>query len=142
LDKQPPELDITRADFPDRGILWLRWEPASLDLIAEKRRPVFLFVGDRDPTVAPFLRALLRAMPRNEKLRRLLHDEFPALFIEANATVPEELAMFGAGSAFHVAILAPSGLTPLFTFNHLDGDPDERVSSIADALERLVGIWP
>jgi hypothetical protein len=122
--------------------MWLRWEPASLDLIAEKGRPVFLFVGDQNPIVAPFLRALLRAMPRNEKLRRLLHDEFPALFIEAGVTVPEELATFGAGSTFHIAILAPSGLTPLFTFDHVDGDPDERVSSIADALERLVGIWP
>jgi hypothetical protein len=126
----------------DHGIIWLRWEPAALDLIAEKGRPVFLFVGDLDPTVAPFLQALLRAMPRNEKLRRLLHDEFPALFIESNATVPEELATFGAGTAFHVAILSPAGLTPLFTFNRLDGDPDERVNLIADALERLVGIWP
>jgi hypothetical protein len=142
VDKEPLEQKLTRADFPDRGILWLRWEPASLDLIAEKGRPVFLFVGDQDPTVAPFLRALLRAMPRNETLRRLLHDEFPALFIESGATVPEELATFGAGSAFHVAILSPAGLTPLFTFNRLDGDPDERASSIADALERLVGIWP
>jgi hypothetical protein len=142
LDKQPPEQSLTRADFPDRGIIWLRWEPASLDLIAEKGRPVFLFVGDQDPTVAPFLRALLRAMPRNEKLRRLLHDEFLALFIESNATVPEELATFGAGSTFHVAILAPSGLTPLCIINFVHGNPDEVVGRIVEVLERLVGIWP
>jgi hypothetical protein len=129
LDKEP-------------GIIWLRWEPASLDLIAEKHRPVFLFVGDLDPVVAPHLQALLRAMPKNETLRRLLHHEFPALFIEAGTTVPEELATFGAGSAYHVALLSPEGLTPLFTFNPVHDNADELAGTIADALERLVGIWP
>ena len=129
------------ADFPDRGILWRKWEEATLEFIAAKGRPVFLFVGDRDPTVAPFLRALLRAMPKNAKLRGLLHEQFTALFIEPDA-VPEELAMFGAGSKFHVAILAPSGLTPLCTFNLVHGNTDELVDWIVEALERLVGIWP
>lgn len=129
-------------DFPDKGIIWLRWGNDSLDFIAEKNRPVFLFVGDTDPTIAPFLRALLRAMPKNAKLRGLLHEQFPALFIEANAGVPEELAMFGAGSKFHVAILSPAGLTPLCTINPVHGNTDEVVDWIVEALERLVGIWP
>ena len=54
---------------PDEGILWRGWDEATLGFIAEKSRPVFLFVADRDPTIAPFLRELFRAMPRNAKLR-------------------------------------------------------------------------
>lgn len=129
-------------DFPDKGILWLRWDAATLDFIAEKNRPVFLFVGDSDPVIAPFLRALLRAMPKNAKLRSLLHDQFPALFIEANAPVPEELAMLGARETFHVAVLSPAGLTPLWTINPVHGNTEELVDWIAQGLERLVGIWP
>ncbi len=129
-------------DFPDKGIIWLRGDEPSLDFIAEKNRPVFLFVGDPDPSIAPFLRALLRAMPRNAKLRGLLHEHFPAVFIEANAAVPEELAMLGARSAFHVAILSPAGFTPLCTFNPVHDNTREVVDRIVQALEGLVGIWP
>jgi hypothetical protein len=136
---------LEKAEAPvDRppGIVWLRWESASLDFIAEQGRPVFLFVGDLDPAVAPYLQALLRALPKNEKIRRLLGHEFPALFIESNAAVPEELAAFGAGDAFHVALLSPAGLTPLFTFNYVNDNADELAGTIGDALERLAGIWP
>lgn len=126
--------------FPDKGIIWLRWEDAALDFIAEKNRPVFLFVGDRDPLVAPFLTALLRAMPKNAKLRGLLHEQFPALLIEPGA-VPEQLAILGAGSTFHVAILSPAGFTPLCTINPVHGDADEVVDWIVEALTRLVGVW-
>lgn len=126
--------------LPEGIIPWLRWNDATRDRIAEKARPVFLFVGDRDPAVAPFLRALLGAMPRSAKLRELLREHFLAVLVEPGA-VPEELAAMGAGSLFHVAILAPSGLTPLCTINPVHGDPDEVVGWIVEALERLVGIW-
>ena len=143
MDNEAPEQDfiIASDDFPDRGILWHKWQEATLDLIWERGRPVFLFVGDRDPTIAPFLRALLRAMPKNATLRSLLHEQFLALFIEPDA-VPEELAGFGAGSRFWVAILSPSGLTPLCTINPVHGNADEVVGRIVEALERLVGLWP
>jgi hypothetical protein len=129
-------------DFPDNGILWLRWDEATLDFIAQKNRPVFLFVGDSDPTIAPYLRALLRAMPKNAKLRGLLHEQFPALFIEATAAVPEELAAFGARETFHVAVLSPAGLTPLWTIDPIHDNADEVVDRIAQGLDGLVGIWP
>ncbi len=122
------------------GILWRGWDEATLGFIAEKRRPVLLFVADRDPSVSTFLRELLRAMPRNAKLRRLLDQHFPALFIEADA-VPQELAMLGAGSLYHVAVLSPSGFTPIVTIDPVHGNPDDVVDEIVHILERLVDVW-
>jgi hypothetical protein len=128
------------VDYRDRGILWLRYDDTTLDFIAKKGRPVFVFVGDRDPLIAPALSALLRAMPHDARLRELLHAEFPALFLEAGET-PEYLAALGAGSAFHVAVLAPAGLTPLVTIDVIR-DTDAVVAQIVQVLEALVGIWP
>jgi hypothetical protein len=122
------------------GIVWRGWDEATLGFIAEKRWPVLLFVADRDPTISPFLRELLRAMPRNAKLRGLLDEHFPALFIEADA-VPQDLAMLGAGSKYHVAVLSPSGLTPIVTIDPVHGNPDEVVDEIVHILERLVDVW-
>jgi hypothetical protein len=128
------------ADFPSKGILGRGWDEATLGFIAEKRRPVLLFVADRDPTISPFLRELLRAMPRNAKLRGLLHEHFPALLIEADA-VPQDLAMLGAGSTYHVAVLSPYGLTPIVTIDPVHGNPNEVVDEIVHILERLVDVW-
>ena len=125
---------------PNEGILWRGWDEATLRFIAEKSRPVFLFVADRDPTISPFLRELLRAMPRNAKLRGLLDEHFPALLIEADA-VPQDLAMLGAGSTYHVAVLSPYGLTPIVTIDPVHGNPDEVVDEIVRVLERLVDVW-
>ena len=125
---------------PNDGILWREWDKATSDFIAEKRRPVLLFVADRDPTISPFLRELLRAMPRNAKLRGLLDAHFPAVLIEADA-IPQELAMFGAGSTYHVAVLSPNGLTPIVTIDPVHGKPDEVVDEIVRILEQLVDVW-
>ena len=129
------------VDYRDRGILWLRWDEATQDFIADKGRPVFVFVASQDPLIRPVLSALLHAMPRNDKLRVLLHEQFPALFLEADA-IPEHLESLGAGSSYHVAVLSPAGLTPLAVIDPFSRDPDELVETIAQVLERLVGIWP
>jgi hypothetical protein len=128
------------VDYRDRGILWLRYDDTTLDFIAKKGRPVFVFVADRDPLIAPALSALLRAMPHNARLRDLLHAEFPALFLEAG-DVPDDLASLGAGSAYHVAVLSPAGLTPLVTIDVLR-ETNAVVDRIVEVLEALVGIWP
>lgn len=127
-------------NLPEGIIPWLRWDERSLDLIAQKAKPVLLFVSDPNSAIAPFLRALLEAMPRNTELRRLLREQFLALFIE-HGSLPEQLASYGAGSAFHVAVLSPSGLTPICTIDPVHEHPDEVAGWIVEILNRLVGIW-
>jgi hypothetical protein len=104
--------EITDKEFPDKGILWRGWSDDTLRIIREKNRPVLLFVADADPFVWPFLREIFKAMPANAKLRDLLSDFYPAMFIEADS-IPPDLKAFGAGSYFHIAVLSPYGLTPL-----------------------------
>lgn len=97
--------EITEKDFPHKGILWRGWGDETLRIIQEKNRPVLLFVADTDPFVRPFLREIFKAMPANARLRQLLNDVYPALFIEANS-VPPDLEALGAGSNYHVAVLS------------------------------------
>ena len=127
-------------DFPEDGILWRGWNPETLSIINEKQMPVLLFVADLDGLVWPFLREILKEMPKNTKLRSLLHDSFPALFIKAGE-VPRELTVLGAGSKYHIAILSPSGLTPLVTFNPINSTPSAVVDEIVTVLERLQQTW-
>jgi hypothetical protein len=134
-----PTHEKSEIDFPDKGILWRRWNDETLQLIADRQRPVLLFVADPDPLVWPFLRELFTAMPANARLRELLHDFYVALFIEARS-LPEDLKAFGAGSRYHVAVLSPSGLTPLVTVD-VRRQPQEVVATILDVLERLVDVW-
>jgi hypothetical protein len=79
-------------------------------------------------------------MPKNTKLRDLLHESFPALFIKADE-LPEELKVPGAGSSYHIAVLSPYGLTPLVTFNPVSGNPSKVVNEIVVVLERLLETW-
>jgi hypothetical protein len=128
------------AQFPDDGILWRGWEEETLQLIQEKGDPVLLFVADPDPTVSPFLTAIFRAMPGNPKLRALLHERFPALLLKADA-VPDELKLLGAGSRYHIAVLSPSGLTPMVTVDPAGGAPKEIVEELVRLLERFEEVW-
>jgi len=126
-------------DYRDRGILWLRCDDSSLDAIAAKGQPVFLFVGNTDSVATPALRALLKAIPQNARLRDLLHEHFSPLFIEAGADVPDD---FQHLRAYEVAVLSPVGLTPIVTIDPTLGTADEVVDRIVEVLEQLRGIWP
>jgi len=88
---------VSPSEFPDKGILWRGWNDATLSIINEKQRPVLLFVADTDPAVWPFLREIFKEIPTNTKLRTLLHESYPALYIEADA-LPEELKELGAAA--------------------------------------------
>jgi hypothetical protein len=131
---------MPEPEFPDKGILWRGWDDETLHVINEKQQPVLLFVADTDPFVWPFLRDTFKAMPKNAKLRDLLHDRCPALFIKAD-DLPGPLKELGAGSSFHIAILSPSGLTPLVTVDPTRGKPAEVVDHIALILERVLETW-
>jgi len=131
---------MSTVEFPDKGILWRGWNEETLAIINEKQMPVLLFVADHDGSIWPFLREIFRAMPRNDKLRNLMHESFPALFLKADE-LPHELKALGAGSNYHIAVLSPSGLTPLATFNPMRGNPDEVVNEIVVILERLRETW-
>jgi hypothetical protein len=127
-------------EFPEDGILWRGWNEDTRRLIAERDKPVLLFVANSDPIVWPFLREIFKVMPKNAKLRQLLHDGCPALLLKAGE-VPEELASLGAGSRYQIAILSPSGLTPMVTIDPVSGNPDGVVDQIAAVLERILEAW-
>jgi hypothetical protein len=131
---------LSASEFPDKGILWRGWDDATLSIINEKQRPVLLFVADTDPAIWPFLREVLREMPANAKLRGLLHESCPALFVKADE-LPEELRALGAGSRYHIAILSPHGLTPIATIDPMGGRPAEVIDEIGLILERLLTVW-
>ena len=131
---------MATPEFPDDGILWRGWGEETLKLIAERDKPVLLFVANPEPTVWPFLRETFKAMSRNAKLRQLLHDGCPALFLKADE-LPEELASMGAGGRYQIAILSPSGLTPMVTVDPVSGNPDTVVDETAAALERVLKAW-
>ncbi len=131
---------MATSQFPEQGILWRSWSDETRRHIEEKQRPVLLFVADRDPFVWPFLREIFGEMPANAKLRALLHEFFPALFIEADA-LPEELKALGAGSRYHIAILSPHGMTPMVIIDPVSGKPAEVVDEIVAILERLREAW-
>jgi len=132
--------DQDEPQLPADGILWRGWSDETLRDIAERARPVLLFVADPDPWIWPFLRETFKAMPANASLRKLLHESFIALFIKADE-LPQELESLGAGSRFHIAILSPYGLTPMITINPVHGSPAETVNEIVRVLERLAATW-
>jgi hypothetical protein len=131
---------MSESDFPQQGILWRGWNDETLALIQEKGLPVLLFVADPNAFAWPFLKAVFKAMPANAKLRELLHERYPALFIEADA-LPDELKFLGAGSRYHIAVLSPAGLTPMITIDPVHGAPAEVVAEIARILQRLDEVW-
>ncbi|MGD0024989.1 MAG: hypothetical protein ABSC37_10265 [Xanthobacteraceae bacterium] len=127
-------------EFPDEGILWRGWNDETLRIINEKQNPVLLFVVSADPAVWPFLREIFKEMPKNAKLRDLLHEHCTALYTEAE-TLPEELKALGAGSRYYIAILSPYGLTPLITIDPTGGKPAEIVERIVVLLQRVLEAW-
>ena len=100
----------------------------------------YLDTADPDPMLSPFLKVVFETMPGNARLRDLLHERHPALFLEADA-LPEELKLLGAGSRFHIAVLSPSGLTPMVTIDPSGGTPATIVDEIVRVLERLDDVW-
>jgi hypothetical protein len=131
---------MAEPHFPEDGILWHTWSEETLQKIADRNRPVLLLDMDPDPMVWPFLRAIYQEAPRNARLRELLHEEFIALFVTADA-LPAELSMFGAGSRYHLAVLSPSGLNPLVTFVVQRGDTSKLIEEVVAVLERLLEAW-
>jgi hypothetical protein len=131
---------VTTPELPDDGILWRGWNDETLRLIAEHDKPVLLFVANPDPMVWPFLRETFKAMPKNEKLRQLLHEGCPALFLKADE-IPEDLKALGAGSRYNIAVLSPSGLTPMVTIDPIAGNPADVVVHIVAVLERILAAW-
>lgn len=130
---------MAELDLPKDGILW-RDYGATLALLQERTRPVLLVVLDSDGARFPFLRELLAEMPKSEKLRTLLAGPCAAMLLKADA-LPNDMRALGAGSRYHVAILSPSGLTPMATFDFVSGRPRELVAELAKALEALAGLW-
>ncbi|MGO9602039.1 MAG: hypothetical protein ACLQAT_01305 [Candidatus Binataceae bacterium] len=130
---------MPEPEFPDKGIIWRGWDTETVALIAEKQRPVLLFVADPIAPEWPFLREIFKEMPANERLRTLLHESFLPLFVEGNAA-PDELSRLGAGSNHFIAVLSPYGLTPMVTINPV-GDPAKIVAQIVSILERLDEGW-
>jgi hypothetical protein len=124
-------------EFPKDGILWRGWDEATVRGIADRGRPVLLFVADPLHPLWPFHREIFAAMPRNQRLRALLHEEFPALYLDARQ-MPAEMLHLGAGQRYHIAILQNPGFDPLLTFDPVTGDPDHLVSEIVLVLQRLL----
>ncbi len=129
----------SEPEFPEDGILWRSYD-AAIDLLNERTRPVLAFVVDHDGTRWPFLREILRAMPKNEKLRGLLNGPCVAMLLEVDS-MPEYMGDLGAGSDYHIAILSPAGLTAMRIFNYVTGEPEALVETIAAALEAIAPLW-
>jgi hypothetical protein len=141
LESKPAPLDPLRPEFksPKDGILWRSYDD-TITILNEKTRPVLAFVMDYDGTRWPFLREILRAMPKNEKLRNLLDGPCVAMLLKADS-MPEYMAALGAGRDYHIAILSPAGLTPLEIFNYVTGKPETLVEKIASDLEAIASLW-
>jgi hypothetical protein len=131
---------MSESQFPERGILWRGWNDETLQLIQERGYPVLLFVADPHAIAWPLLQAVFRAMPKNAVLRELLHERYPALFIEADA-LPDELKLLGAGDRYHIAVLSPAGLTPMITIDASRRPAAETVEEITRILQRLDEVW-
>jgi len=123
------------APWPE-GVRWLRWDEDGEREIAERDRPVLVYVLDPLDPLLPLHRAVFEAIPRNARLRVLLREIFPALFLEKPET-PELIRAFGAGERYHLAILSPHGFNPLVTFDPTRGTAEDVVDEIARVLEAL-----
>jgi hypothetical protein len=124
---------------PD-GILWRGWDDEAMRFIQDKGFPVLIFIADPDAFEWPLLKAVFKEMPMNVRLRELLHEFCPALFLKADE-LPEELIALGAGNSYHIAVLSPYGLTPMVTFNPAERSPSEVVNKIVRVLDRLIDAW-
>jgi hypothetical protein len=139
MDKTPRDPLRGEFEFPKDGILWRSYED-TIALLNEKTRPVLAFVMDQDATCWPFLREIFKEIPKNKKLRDLLNGSCIAMLLKIDV-MPKDMAEMGAGSAYHIAILAPTGLNPMTIFNHVTGKPEALVEQIAKALEVMAPFW-
>ena len=139
MTRIPSDRLMPEFEFPKEGILWRSYEDTII-LLNERTRPVLAFVLDYDGTCWPFLREILRAMPKNEKLRHLLGGPCAAMLIKADS-MPEYMAALGAGSDYHIAILSPAGLTAMEIFNYETSNPEALVEKIAGRLEVIAPLW-
>ncbi len=128
------------TEFPKDGILWHEWNDETKKLIAERERPFLLLVANPDPTVSPFLKAVLRSMPSNGKLRELLHDHYIAVMVQADS-IPDIFRMLGAGSGYDIAVLSPAGYTPMLTLDPTEGKPEEIAATLVKVLEKLREVY-
>ena len=135
----PSDPLIPEFEFPKNGILWRSFDD-TITLLNEKTRPVLVFVRDLGGMHWPFLREIFSAMPNNEKLCSLLNGPCAAMLLKADS-IPADMAVMGAGGAYHIAVLSPAGLTTMVTFNHVTGKPEALVEEIATVLEKLAPFW-
>ncbi len=135
----PTDPLIPKSEFPKDSILWRGYDD-TVRLLNEKTRPVLAFVIDYDGTRWPFLREILRVMPKNEKLCSLLNGPCAAMLLEVNS-MPEYMAALGAGRDYHIAVLSPAGLTPMTIVNYVTGKPEALVEEIAKGLEMIASRW-
>lgn len=131
---------MAATSFPESGILWRGWNDETIGIIRERAHPFVLFVSNPDPLVAPFLKAFLAAAPKNERLRLLLHEYAVALMVQAGS-VPENFSIYGAGTAFQLAIFSPVG-NPLVTIDVSQGSAAELADLVAEYLTRLKANCP
>ena len=131
---------MVMPEFSKDGILWHAWNDDTIRMIEKRNRPVLLFVANPDPLIEPFLNGVLRAMPLNEKLRDLLHHFYTALMVHSDS-MPEYFKELGAGSQYNIAILSPTGLTPMVTIDPIWGKPEEIVEAILTVLQNLQDIY-
>lgn len=123
------------------GINWLEWNDETEELLNERWMPIFIFVDDPDnAAVAPFLREISNALEKDAKILGLLKETFPALRVHANS-LPEYLAFLREAFYYHIAVLSPSGFTPLITFEPIGGDIKELITEIGKALEAIRDTW-
>lgn len=128
------------ASLSAEDILWHGWSEETEKLIAERNRPVLLFVANPDGTIFPFLREVFRAMPKNPRLRDLLNTYYYGLYVE-EPKLPEYFKDLGAGSRYNIAVLSPMGFTPMAVIDPRDGNPEAIVETIAKVLEKLKEIY-
>ena len=128
------------SHFPDKGILWRIWNDDTRSEIAQRRFPVLLFVLDRRPAIWLQLKQIFEGMPGNVGMRELLRRDYPAVVVEAS-DIPEELAVLGAGSQFHIAVLSPYGLTPMVVIDPTLGTSAEIIDEIVLILEQMKNVW-
>jgi hypothetical protein len=125
--------------FPKDGIVWRSYDD-TIDLLNTRQRPVLLLVLDGDGLRWPFLREIFRLMPKNERLRNVLNGPCAAMLLKANE-MPEDMKLLGAGTNYHIAILSPSGLTPMVTFDYMTREPAAVVEAVTRSLEAVAPIW-
>ena len=131
--------DRTESEFPKDGILW-RGHAETMAELERHPRLILVFIYDEQALEWPLFRAIFAAMPRNEKLRKILNGPCLPMFLRTGE-IPDDLKALGAGESYHIAILGTDGLVPMATFSAATGNPNALVATIADMLEKVAPIF-